>query len=167
MKKFLSLLLATAMILGCMLTLSSCAFAEKPELDLEDAQENLEDEDYHVSYEDDVDDAGYEEMLYAYNDKEDSLRVVVFSDSKLADMYYDTVKAQLKYQKETVEREIKMMEHLLKKYDDDMDSDEVDEMKDEVKELKKELKKFDDVVIGKSGKTVWYGTKDAVKDSKG
>ena len=165
MKRFLLIFLACLMALSCMIAFSSCA--TKPEKDLEDAAENLEDEDYIVSYEDDVDDVGYEEKLYARNDKDDTLTVIVFSDTKLAGMYYDEMKAQLKYQEETIKRQIKALEHTLKKYDDDMDSDEVDEMEDEVKDLKKQLKKFDEMVIGKSGKTVWMGTKDAIKDSKG
>ena len=165
MKKFLSLLLAGIMIFSCMLAFSSCV--ARPEKDLDDARDNLEDEDYIVSYSDDSDQPGYEEYLYARNDKDDTLTVIIFSDTKLAGMYYDEMKAQIQYEKETIKREIKALEHMLKKYDDDMDSDEVDEMEDEIKDLKKELKEYDEIVIGKSGKTVWMGTKDAIKDSKG
>jgi hypothetical protein len=37
----------------------------------------------------------------------------------------------------------------------------IEECKEEIDDIKKEY------VIGKSGKTVWYGTADAIKDSKG
>ena len=169
MKKFLSLLLAVVMILGCTLTLSSCFsfLAAKPEMDLEDAMENLEDEDYVVAYDDDSEDPGYEEYLYARSEDDDSLTVVVFSDKKLANMYYDELKAQLKYQKEYIELEIKYTEYMLENYKKEFDSDDIDEMKDELKDLKKQLKKLDEMVVGKKGTTVWYGTESAIEDSKG
>ena len=63
---------------------------------------------------------------------------------------------------------IESLEHQLKKYEDDLDSDEINEIEDEIKELNKALEKVEDeYVIGRSGKTVWAGTKDAIEDSKG
>ena len=163
MKKFLSLLLAGIMIFSCLTVFASCA--SKPEMDLDDAEENLEDEDYYVSYDEDCDDPGYKERLSAYKNG-DSLTIIVFSDSKLAEITYKYLKNSLANFKKDLEREIKTMEHILKKYDDDMSSSEIDDMKDKIKDYKKELEEYDELVIGKSGKTVWYGTKDAIKDSK-
>ena len=49
MKKFLAALLAVVMVVGCMLTMTSCSlFDPKPETDIDKAQENLEDNDYLV-----------------------------------------------------------------------------------------------------------------------
>jgi len=153
------------MIAGFMLVLSSCAVTPKPELDFDDAEDNLEDEDYDVDYYDDFDEI-YVESLYAEND-DDYLVITEYMDSKLANMYYKNLKAELKYEKESLQHDIDTIEHLLKKYDDDYTSSEIDEMEDELKELKKELKDLEKIVIGKSGKFVWHGTKNAIKDSKG
>ncbi len=164
MKKFLALILASVMILSCMIVFSSCT--PRPKMDLEDAEDNLEDEDYYVLYSDDIDEPGYKERLSASNG-DDYLIVIVFEDAKLAKLYYEEAKASMNYEKEELEREIARYEHMLKKYDDDLTSAEVDDMEDELKDLKKELKEYKEYVIGKSGKTVWAGTKDAIKDSKG
>ena len=51
MKKLLAALLAVVMVVGCMLTMTSCSlsiFDPKPQTDLDKAQENLEDNDYLV-----------------------------------------------------------------------------------------------------------------------
>ena len=181
MKKFWALILASVMILSCMVVFSSCT--PRPKMNLEDAADNLEDEDYDVYYCEDADDMSYEdylkfatcfrtdsigckEAIYASNG-DDYLIVIVFSDSKLAKLYYEEAKASMNNEKENLEREIERLEHMLKKYDDDFSSYEIDSMEDELKELKKELKEYKEYVIGKSGKTVWAGTKDAIKDSKG
>ena len=43
-----------------------------------------------------------------------------------------------------------------------------EELEKQIKELKNELEKMEEeYTFGKSGKTVWYGTVDAAKDSKG
>ena len=56
---------------------------------------------------------------------------------------------------------------MLSKYDDELTGEEEDYIKEQIKELEKELEEYDDYVIGRSGKTVWYGTKAAIEASKG
>ena len=152
------------MIISCILILSSCT--AKPEMDIDEARDNFEDEDYNVDYYDDLDHSQYEEYLYAYND-DNELHIILFKDSKLASIFYDKVKADIDYKRESIKREIESMEHILKKYDDNYTSSEIDDMEDELKELRREQKKLNKHVIGKSGKTIWFGTEDAIKDSKG
>ena len=77
MKKFLAGLLAMLMLVSSVFVLSSCA--EKPKLNLEKAEKTLKDNDYSVSYTDDVDEAGIEEQLYAYKNDE---RLVVIKFEK-------------------------------------------------------------------------------------
>ena len=169
MKKFITTFLALAMILSCAVVFSSCGiFTAKPELDLEQAAENLEDADYSVSYVDDEDElsAGVVERLSAYND-DDYLTVTVYGDSKSASIAYKTLKSSFEYYVKEMKLEIQRLENVLNKYDKDLDSDEIDELEDEIKELEKELEELEDIVIGKKGKTVWSGTKAAVEDSKG
>ena len=165
MKKFLTLMLAVLMLVSSVVVLSSCG--AKPKLNLEKAEEALKDNDYMVSYSDDIDEAGIEETLSAYK-KDDSLVIVKFAKSSTAKLYYQQMKMELDYEIESIELKIKTTKHMLDKYEKDLDSDEIDELEDELKELEKELEETkEDYVIGRSGKYVWYGTEDAIKDSKG
>ena len=164
MKRLLTILLAVAMLVSSVFVLSSCG--KKPRLDLEKAEKALEDNDYYVSYSDDIDEPGIEESLYAYKD-EHTLVIVKFEKSSTAKLYYQQVKMQMEQEIESLEMEIKLTKHMLSKYDDDMDSDEIDDLEDELKDLEKELEEIkEDYVIGKSGKYVWYGDAKAIEDSK-
>ena len=169
MKKILTALLALAMLLGCVAVFASCGNqGTKPNLDLEEAAEALEDEDYNVTYSDDEDDlsVGVVEQLYASNG-DDYLRVVKYASAATAKIAYEELKLQMETEIEYMELEIKRIEHILKKYDDDLDSDEVDDYEDDLKDLEKELKKTKkDYCYGISGKYVWAGTSDAAKDSE-
>lgn len=170
MKKIITTLLIACMLISCLIVFASCNV--KPALkDLEDVAETLEDEDYLVSYIDDEDELspGMSETLYARSeDGDDSLSIIVFSDSKMAKLYYDELKAEYDYEIESIKREIKSIKHMLKKYGDELDSDQEDYYEDELKDLEKELKKMkEEYTFGRSGKTVWAGTADAAKDSKG
>ncbi len=173
MKKIITALLIACMLVSCIAVLSSCDLFSskvKPELDLEDAKNALEDEDYLVVYVDDEDDldVGMKESLYAYNDDEDGLYIIVYADSKLATWAYEELKAEYDAEVDELKREIDKLEHILDKYEDDLDSDEVDDYEDEIKDLKKDLKKMEEeYTFGKSGSTVWYGTANAAEDSKG
>ena len=167
MKKLIITLLAIAMLLSCVLVFSACA--SKPEMDLEKAAENLEDEDYIAVYSDDEDDlgAGIEERLYASNE-DDSLTVIVYKDSKSAKLAYKAQKLSYDVQIDYYNIQIDTIENMLKQYEDDLDNDDIEEYEEELDELKEELEELKkNSVIGKSGNTVWYGTKAAVKDSKG
>ena len=163
MKKFLAAILMLIMVLSMV----SCV--ARPEMDLEEAKDNLEDEDYRVSYTDDEDDldAGYEEMLMASKD-DDYLYVVKFGDVKSAKLAYEELKLEREAEIDETKLEIKKIEHLLKKYERDLDSDEIDEYEDELKELEDKLDDMKkEFVYGRSGKVVWYGTADAIDASKG
>ena len=163
MKKFLALLLVLVMTFA----LASCSLFSKPELDLDDAQDNLEDEDYSVYYEDDEDNlqAGMVEMFSAYDDDDNSLYVVVFDSAKLAKIYYKAAKLELDAEIKATKIEIQEIEYLLENYKKDLD--DPSSYKDQLKDLEDELEELEEMVIGRSGKTVWYGTKDAIDASKG
>ncbi len=180
MKTILAKLLAVALIVVMVLSLASCG--AKPELDLEDAAENLEDKDYLVRYIDDKDELELNEVatLYASND-DDFLRVVEYKDAKSAKLAYEEIKMEydleiqeIKVEIEAIELEIKFYEHMLDEYDKDLDSDdiddleeEIDDLNDEIKDLEKNLEKYkEEYSYGRSGKFVWAGTVDAIEDSK-
>ena len=182
MKRKLAVLLALAMLIGCVALFASCG--AKPELDLEKAKDALEDEDYTVYYSDDEDDLPVyaEGVLSASDDDDNYVYIMRFADAKTAKLYYNTLKidrdneiAEIKAEIKSLKAEIKASEQVLKKYEDDMKSDEIEDLEDEIEELEDEIKDLEkeledmkeDYVIGRSGKVVWYGTADAIKDSKG
>ena len=143
----------------------------KPNFDLEDAADNLEDEDYYVSYSDDEDElsVGTVEKLTAYDD-DNFLYVTVYATKKLADMAYEELKLELEREEEDLKREINHYKYLIKKFEDELDDrDKLDYYEEVLEELEDELEELKDseYVFGQSGKKVWYGTKDAIKDSKG
>ena len=145
--------------------LSSCG--PKPELDLENAAENLEDEKYSVDYDDDCDEAGIEEYLRATNGKDDYLYVTVYADAKLAKLAYKELQMEMKQEKEYYKLQLEYYEYMLDEYGKELESEEEDYYKEEIKEYEKYLEEFDEYVIGRSGNTVWSGTKTAIEDSKG
>ena len=168
MKRILSLSLAFVMIFACIFSLSSC-FGPKPELDIGKAEDNLEDEDYTVNVVDDEDllGPGQVERLYAYNG-DDSIAIIEFENTKTAKLYYKQLKLERDQEIEEIKLEIKYMEHILDEYSKDLDSEDEDDYKDRLKDLRKELEEAEEEdLFGRSGKIVWYGTKDAVEDSQG
>jgi hypothetical protein len=58
--------------------------------------------------------------------------------------------------------------NILKKYEDDMSSAEIDDLEDEIKDIEDEIEDLEDAskYFGRSGKIVWVGTKGAIKDAK-
>ena len=164
MKRFFKSLVAILIILSTLLAITSCA---RPNMDLEDAEEALKDEGYSVTYNDDPGDPSMAEYLRASKD-EDSIYIYVFETAKAANLYYESIKTYREYQIESLKLQIKTIKYELRAFEDDMKSEEIDALEDQLKELEKELKEYkNDYVIGKWGKTVWSGTKDALKDSKG
>jgi hypothetical protein len=169
MKKLTVKLLALALLVASVFSLASCSlFAPKPETDLKDAEKALEDNKYTVSHVDDEDElsAGVAEYLSASND-DDYLRVTIYKDSTLASIAYEELQQNLKEEKAAIKRNIKKYKHLIKKYKDDLkDDDLLDSYEDRLEDYEEQLEEMKNAVIGKSGKTVWAGTKDAIKDSK-
>ena len=165
MKRFLTLALAVLMLVSSLVVLSSCA--AKPKLNLEKAEEALKDEDYYVSFSDDVDETSIEQYLRAIKDG-DSLVVIKFEKASTAKLAYQEKKLEMDYKIDSLELEIKSVKHILAKYEKDLKSDEIKGYEDDLKDLEKELEEYkEEYVIGRSGKYVWYGTVDAIKDSKG
>ena len=178
MKKILAKLLAAALVVVMVLTLVACG--AKPELDFDDAAENLEDNGYTVNYTDEDLDVPYAKRLYAYDD-DNSLVIIEFQDTKSAKLYYENIKMEydweideLKLELEALELEKETYEHIIEEYDRDLSNDEIDDyeeeiddIEDDIKEIEKEIKKMkEDYSFGRSGKIVWAGSVDAIEDSK-
>ena len=183
MKKFLALFLALVMLSFSVFALASCS--SKPELDFEDAKDALEENNYNVSYEDEPEEPFIEQMIYASKEKSNgdymTIHIISFKDAKSAKLCYkmlqyenDAKIAELEAMIDSLELEIEMMRHILEEYDDDIFSEEIDEIEEEIDDYEDKLKDKmnqleeieDDYVIGRSGKTAWYGDKKAIEDTK-
>lgn len=171
MKNLMKKLLALALVVSCVFAMASCSlFGPKPPKDLEQVAKDLEDsDDYYASWtndEDEIDDPSVVERLYVRSE-DDNLIVIVFESTKAAKLYYKSLEISYNAEIDSTKNQIKMMEYTLKHYEDKLSSDEIDELEDEIKELTEELEEMkDDFVLGRSGKRVWYGSKEILKDIK-
>ncbi len=167
MKKLLIKLTALGLLAVTLLALASCSiFTAKPDLD--EYKKNLEDAKYLVNEQDEPE-LPMKEALYANKiEGGKSLTVMVFEDSKSAKLYFENMELELDNEIESIKIEIDFYEHILKKYDDKLSSDEIDEYEDEIKDLEKQLEELkDEYVLKRKGDTVWFGDKDAFEDAKG
>ena len=161
------IILAALLLVAMVLTFASCG--KKPELDFDDAEKNLKGEDYEVQVIDDDDllPAGMVEVLRAEDDNDNELYIATFETAKYAKIQYKILKQEHEAEIEATELQIKQIEYMLKHFDGDLESAEIDKYEDKLKNLEKELEELkEDWVIGIKGKTVWYGTADAVEDSR-
>ena len=185
MKKFLSMLLATVLLVACLAFTGCSLFGAKPELDLETAAENLEDADYVVSFSDDEDelDINVEAQLEAYDeDHENYIYITTYKDSKSAKIAYQAIKLEKNYEKDSYNRridsyelEIKNIKNMLEKYEDELDDEDMldyyedmlEEAEDALEERKEEYaEEKENYVYGRKGNTIWIGTKDALEATK-
>ena len=160
MKKMLSIFLVLVTMMAMSVSLVACGF-KKPNLDFEDAAKNLERKGYNVvlidgdeygSY------TGYAIKNYISASEEDGenyIYIYEFKTVKAAKLYYEDVKIYYG----TGSSEYKFYKKLLKEFGDDMDRDDRKDVEDYLEEMEEE-------VCGRSGKYVWYGTKDALEDTK-
>ena len=162
MKKIIALLLAVL----CVFAICSCA--ARPAMKLDEAEANLKAKDYIVTYTKDSSMTGVAERLTARASLslESDLEIVVYDTAKLARFAYEEAKLSIDTEIEYINMEIKKTEYVLKQYKDELKSAEIDELEDDIKDLKEELAELENIVIGRSGKTFWQGTKQAIKDSK-
>lgn len=156
-------LLALLLLVAMMLTMVSCA--GRPKLNIDKAKDNLEDNGYFVMTYDDPT-IGVNEVLSASNG-DDSLYIGKFDTAKMAKIAYNQLKEKYDYEVKALKLEIKEVKYILRKYKNELKSAEIDSYEDKLKDLQEELEDLKkDYVFGISGKTVWYGTVDAAKDSR-
>ena len=166
MKRILAAILLVVLVFSSVIVLSSCG--AKPKLNLEVAKENLEEEGYSVSYDDDSSTLGVKETLSARESNgENEINVVVCTTVKYAKLKYEELKMQLNNSKENYKLQIKTLKYKLRAFSKDLSSSEKEAYEESIERYEENLKEMNDIVIGRSGKTVWYGTKDAIKATKG
>lgn len=169
MKKILSLSLALLLLFGCVLTLASCGGKDPiPKLDLKDAAENLEEEGYRVYYYEDEDelDVGEKERFSAYSD-DDYISMIEYESEEFAEIEYKYLKKEQKDYIAYLKKEIKILENLLEELENNITSEELDELVGSLQYSKQELKRIEEeYVFGRDGTIVWYGSRHAVEAAK-
>ena len=86
--------------------------------------------------------------------------------SSLAKVYYNMVKDSFDAEIEEQKNEIKLYEKFLKLYKGELSSTDINYIEDAIKEMKKDLEESKEIQIGRSGKWLWVGNKQGIKDSK-
>lgn len=165
MSKNLKIALTFTLLLCTIFSLCSCM---RPALNLEKAADKLEDEGYYVGYDDEASDSNpaFKETLVAYSE-DDYIYIVKLNHSKAANLYYEQLQMEQDYKIDSLKLEIETLKFEIKKYGDEYDDDVLEAMENKLEDLEEELKEYkEEYRIGKSGKTVWEGTKTAIKDSK-
>lgn len=186
MKKVISFLLILLMVISCAVAISSCdkksskdkdvKKTEKtptPELDFEVAEENLREAGYGVYYYGPENNfMGASEGLYAVQEQNpsddtyfnDHLYIFVFESNDIASHCYDEFKYDIDDEIAELKEEIAEYKEDLK--DDGIDSEDKLYLQKEIALLEEELEMYENYVVGKKDNCVWYGTKQAIKDSK-
>ena len=178
MKKFLTVLLCIVTIIACALPMAGCSlFAERPEMDLELAKENLLDNSYvitsyieHTSYDSIAQDKGISSKLVAYKESDNvrySIQIYCFGENSLAKAYYKQLKAEQNNTIDYYTSCITYYENYLDHYGSHLTTEGRNSLKDQIKEYKEKLERLNDVVIGRKGDCVWQGYIDAIKATKG
>ncbi len=169
MKNTIKRILALVLTIACVVSLVSCA---KPKLDLEKAKANLEENGYVVTVTNSPD-AGVESVLLALKnlvsaDETQSLTIYKFKSVKLAKLYHQAQVLKIENEIESLELEIKAIKHLINKFENELDSDDIDDYKEDIAEAKQEIAELKDELktIGRQGKYVWQGDKEAIKATK-
>ena len=169
MKKLVKVL-AVLLVICSVACMFACSFNKvKPELDLSVARDNLEDRKYDVEYDRNPEDGcgAVVVQLEAYGEDDEYICIFEFESNKVAKAVYKTLSTSINAEIASYEAMIELIELVLKEYSDEMTSDEIDEGEDLIKEYKKGMKEIkDNYVVGISGKYVWYGTPNAVEDTK-
>ena len=169
MKKIFSALLALVMLMGAVFMLASCG--AKPELDLDEAAKNLEDNGYTIVYEKDTGSRAITASLHAYKDDGENeyyyLDILEYENATFAKIEYKKMKSQQDAAIEKLEYALEYYEQYLKSYEDEMDSEEIERFENYIKTTEEEIEVKKESVIGRSGKFVWYGDKEAIDASKG
>ena len=175
MRKFLAILIVLALLAGGAYHAYDYITSRPLFDDLDAAKENLENADYVVTYMTQEDmlgsylaDEGIVKYFVAEDDSEDDnmLLIAVFESNELAKIYYKQMKNQLDAMIKNTKLQIQLLEYKLEN-SDDLTDDEIEDFKEEIEDYKEDLKEYRNYVIGREGDTFWYGTKDAVKASKG
>ena len=175
MRKIWTLFLCTILLLGTLLALMSCATAQgvTPNLDLWEAERNLERSGYSVDIYDGEGKAA-KRTLSAYDGQGDeNIFIVMCVDSKIARMYYEDQKniynskvREYEGKIRGYEIQIETIEYYLSRYERDLDYSYISSMeyalreaKEDLWEAERELREYkENTCFGVSGVYAWSGS---------
>ena len=167
MKATFKILLVLALVLAMVMGLVACG--SSPLLELSEAVDNLKAEDYYVQYHTRKSDLepGMAEMLEAESDEEE-ITIIIFRDSSTAKAYFEIKEKEREVQITLLESELEYLEQKLEYFEADMDAEELEDIDEQIEEIKQSLLDYEEkYVLDRSGEAVWFGTKNAVEDTKG
>lgn len=160
-------LFAGLVTLGCLFSIAACS----PKLNIDKAEEALRAKEYEVEIERDPSFEGIdglvEKSLYAERN-EDWIEIYEFTNKKTAKLYYQTKKNTYEAEIQVLEDCVTYYEHILAEYDDDLDSNKIDELEDLVKGFEDEIEKYQEKMeaFGINGKYVWEANDiDVIEDA--
>ena len=98
--------------------------------------------------------------------EDEFIAIYEFDSAQTAKKYCKYLKQDRAYEIKYYKNEVKLYEYYLKQYDRKLTREEYEQIEDELKyDIQHELEYYKNLVIGRSGKIVWCGTKAAIKDS--
>ena len=173
MKKFLLKLVTFVLMIFCLGSIVAC---DMPELNLAKTKRNLEYMDYEIEIinGDELKEYGMyaygvEEVFFAESEEGDNgIIIIYFEKASLARACFKMMKAELKGEIDCLKAEIRYYEMLVREYEYQILSEDLDNIKDEIKDCNKYLIELEEKYeyMGRSGEFVWCGTKRAIEDSK-
>ena len=168
MKKFIAVLLVLAVLAGAAYYVVNFVINKPNMSDLDALKEKLEKADYMVSYTENGESGdGIIEYFMATNEEsEDALVIMVFDDKEYAKLYYRELKIRLDYTMKSLELQIDQYEYMLEK-DEDLSESEIERYEKYIEDAEEDLEHYKDIILVRQGDTIWYGTKDAIKASRG
>ena len=159
MKKVILSLLGIFIVVTNSLFFSACRDI-KPKLDKKEAMRNLEREDYQTE---DVEAEGYLECIV------EKAFIATNGEDWIIFMEFDCAKSAKKYfkQKECVYKEeecyLELLQYAIDEYKSNILEENLDYVREEIDTYED---KYKDLVRGYSGKYVWFGTENAIEDTK-
>ncbi len=182
MKKFLSLLLVTLTIFGCLLLSTGCFKSEKPNLNLIQAEKNLKDLDYDVTtinFEDYTFnfalalfgnyylEYGFITGISAEHTKySDAIMIFEYETDEIAKTQYNFfIFTVIKNRISLYKKNINFYKSLIKNLKDELKNEEIVKMEDNIKTYTQELESLQKFEYGRSGKFFWIGTKNAIANT--
>lgn len=159
-------IIALALLFVCIFSLASCSYV--PELDINNAKKTLRYLEYDVKVVngDELLSSGIIKYVYGVNaKKDDEIYIIYCENSKIARSVYDYVKKAHDAKIAEVELEIDMIKFSID-HEENLTSYKKSYYTNLLSEKMSLLSDYESYVYGWYTDVVWYGTKDAISDSK-
>jgi hypothetical protein len=165
MKKILSLILALVMAVGCVFTLASCG--AEPELDIDIAAANLSKSGYNAKVDSKVSTEVVKRLIATFGDDEEYLYIWECDSEETAKLMLRECEVMLENEIASLEYDIEYAEEMISEFEEQLSKETINELNKSIEENTEYLEMYkNEMVYGKSGNKVWFGTAAAVEASK-